>query len=780
MNNIDICKELHQNFIDFAVEANTQRAFPDARDGLKPGQRACLWEMYSKGYLSNKPHVKSAKISGGVIASWWPHGNVAIYETFARMSQPWINNIPEVDWHGANGSIVMGSRPASERYTEARLSKATEIGMLESIKKNTVPMIQNFSEDDEWPEVLPAIFPRLLVNGSQGIGVTIANNWLSMNLEEVASAIIKYINEGCIDYEGLAPDFPTGGIIINKDELSDIYKTGRGKAIVRGKVEIKGNKIFITELPYQVYIEDYINSVKDLIKADEKFGIKEIINKTDKNNVLIEIVCEDSPSKILSKLYSSTDLQKNFNANQYALVGKTPKLLNIKDYFDIYIEHNIKCIKNETQFDYDKARARLEIVEGLIKAVEDIDNIIALIKSSNDSTDARVRLMEKYSFTEAQSKAIVEMRLGKLAKLEGVELNAEKEALDTKISALWAILINQSTQKDILKERLLNFTNKFKTKRKTQLTQISIEKQDKEIQAVLPEDVVVIISDNNELKRIPKSSFKPQKRNGVGVKTKQVKYSFATNTIDNLLAFTNLGKMYRILVDDIPAGTNSTVGKSIENFIELQKNEVVISYTTLHRKENSKFVLFVTKKGLIKKTNLSDFKTIGRKNVGVNATTLNEGDSLVNTIFLNNEDVLLLTEQGQALRIKGEDVPVYGKSAKGPKGITLNEDDKVAYCAKVTENDFLVVCSENGFGKKINITKFPRQSRSGKGVKFFKESNDTGKFASATIVKDESILINGDSSSIVINSKEIPDLERSAVGVKLIKNNKIKRISTLG
>lgn len=780
MNNIDICKELHQNFIDFAVEANTQRAFPDARDGLKPGQRACLWEMYSKGYLSNKPHVKSAKISGGVIASWWPHGNVAIYETFARMSQPWINNIPEVDWHGANGSIVMGSRPASERYTEARLSKATEIGMLESIKKNTVPMIQNFSEDDEWPEVLPAIFPRLLVNGSQGIGVTIANNWLSMNLEEVTSAIIKYINENNIDYNSLAPDFPTGGIIINKDELSDIYKTGRGKAIVRGRVEIKGNKIFITELPYQVYIEDYINSVKDLIKADEKFGIKEIINKTDKNNVLIEIVCENSPSKILSKLYSSTDLQKNFNANQYALVGKTPKLLNIKDYFDIYIEHNIKCIKNETQFDYDKARARLEIVEGLIKAVEDIDNIIALIKSSNDSTDARVRLMEKYSFTEAQSKAIVEMRLGKLAKLEGVELNSEKEALDVKISALWAILINQSTQKDILKERLLNFTNKFKTKRKTQLTQISIEKQDKEIQAVLPEDVVVIISDNNELKRIPKSSFKPQKRNGVGVKTKQVKYSFATNTIDNLLAFTNLGKMYRILVDDIPAGTNSTVGKSIENFIELQKNEVVISYTTLNRKENSKFVLFVTKKGLIKKTNLSDFKTIGRKNVGVNATTLNEGDSLVNTIFLNNEDVLLLTEQGQALRIKGEDVPVYGKSAKGPKGITLNENDKVAYCAKVTENDFLVVCSENGFGKKINITKFPRQSRSGKGVKFFKESNDTGKFASATIVKDESILINGDSSSIVINSKEIPDLERNAVGVKLIKNNKIKRISTLG
>ena len=779
MNNIDICKELHQNFMDFAIEANTQRAFPDARDGLKPGQRACLWEMFSKGYISSKPHVKSAKISGGVIASWWPHGDVAIYETFARMSQPWINNISEVDWHGANGSIVMGSRPASSRYTEARLSKATELGMFEGIKKNSVPMISNFSEDAMWPEVLPSIFPRLLINGSQGIGMTIANHWIPMNLIEVTAAIITYMDTSAIDYFSLAPDFPTGGIIINKNDLHTIYETGKGKAIVRGKVEIKGNKILITELPYQVYIEEYIDSVKDLIKADEKFGIKEILNKTDKNNVLIEIVCEDNPSKILSKLYSSTDLQKNFNANQFALVGKTPKLLNIKEYFDIYIKHNIDCIKRESQFDYDKAKERLEIVEGLLKAVEDIDNIIALIKKSDSVADAQAKLIQKYCFTEKQAKAIVDMKLGKLAKLEGVELAEEKETLNTKVNALWAILNNESTQKDILKERLLNFTNKFKAKRKTQLTQISIEKQDKEIQAVLPEDVVVIISDNNELKRIPKSSFKPQKRNGIGVKTKQVKYSFATNTVDNLLAFTNLGKMYRILVDDIPAGTNATIGKSIENFIELQKNEVVISYTTLHRKENSKFVLFVTKKGLIKKTNLSDFKTIGRKNVGVNATTLNEGDSLVNTIFLNDEDVLLLTEQGQALRIKGEDVPVYGKSAKGPKGITLNENDKVAYCAKVTENDFLVVCSENGFGKKINIAKFPRQSRSGKGVKFFKENNDIGKFASATIVKDESILINGDSSSIVISSKEIPDLERNAIGVKLIKNNKIKRISTL-
>ena len=780
MNNIDICKELHQNFIDFAVEANTQRAFPDARDGLKPGQRACLWEMFTKGYLSNRPHVKSAKIAGGVIASWHPHGNVAVYETFARMSQPWINNVPEVDWHGANGSIVMGSKPASDRYTEARLAKATEQGMFENIKKNTVPMILNFSEDEEWPEVLPAIFPRLLVNGSQGIGVTIANHWIPMNLDEVASAIIKYIEDGTIDYNSLAPDFPTGGIIINKDELHTIYETGKGKAVVRGRVEIKGNKILITELPYQVYIEEFIDSIKDLIKADDKFGIKEILNKTDKTKVLIEIICDDNPSKILAKLYASTDLQKNFNANQFALVGKTPKLLNIKEYFDIYLEHNLKCIKNETQFDYNKAKDRLEIVEGLAKAVEDIDNIISLIKQSNNSADAQNKLIEKYSFTERQAKAIVDMRLGKLAKLEGIELMEEKDSLDKKIRALWAILNNPSSLKSIIKERLSKFTNNFKTKRKTELTQISLEKKDKEIETVQPEEVVVVVSENNEIKRIPKSSFKQQKRNGTGVKTKQVKTTFSTNTIDNLLVFTSLGKMYRVLVDDIPTGTNATLGKSLENFINLQKNERIVCFTTLQREENSKFILFITQKGLIKKTKLSDLKTTGRRNVGVNATTLNEDDSIVDALFIDDEDIILLTKENMVLRIRGNYIPVYGKSAKGVKGINLNDSDYVVQCLKInSENDYLVVTTEKGYGKKIIVNKITPYNRGAKGNIIFKKSPEIGLFAAGAILEKGKLLINGKSSSIVINLDEVSEQDRNTLGVKLIKGTDITSISVL-
>ena len=313
---ININQELAQNFLDFSYEANSQRAFADARDGLKPGQRACLWEMYSKGYSSNKPHVKSAKISGGVISSWWPHGNVAIYDTFARMSQSWINNIPEVDWHGANGSIQISGEAAADRYTEARLSKSTEDGLFVGIKKNNVPMKLNFSEDEEWPEVLPALYPRLMVNGCQGIGSTIANVWLPHSLDELAEVINEYLKTDIINYSKLAPSFPTGGIIVNKDELESIYKTGKGKVVLRAKTEIVGNNILITEIPYQIYVEPFIESVRQLILKDELTNIVNITNKSNKKQLLIEIECDANPSLVLTKLFQKTDLQKAFNANQ--------------------------------------------------------------------------------------------------------------------------------------------------------------------------------------------------------------------------------------------------------------------------------------------------------------------------------------------------------------------------------------------------------------------------------------------------------------------------------
>ena len=303
---ININQELHQNFLDFSYEANSQRAFADARDGLKPGQRACLWEMYDKKYTSNKPHVKSAKISGGVIANWWPHGDVAIYDTFARMSQSWINNIPEVDWHGANGSIQISGEPAASRYTEARLSKSAEDGLLLNINKHSVPMKMNFSEDAEWPEVFPAIYPRLMVNGCQGIGSTIANVWLPHNLGELISMIDNYITSGQLDYSNLAPDFPTGGIIINKNELKPIYETGKGKVVLRAKTEIKGNTIYITEIPYQVYVEPLIDQIKKLVIDDTITDINNIVNKSGKNKLLIEIECENNPDYVLKQLYAKT------------------------------------------------------------------------------------------------------------------------------------------------------------------------------------------------------------------------------------------------------------------------------------------------------------------------------------------------------------------------------------------------------------------------------------------------------------------------------------------
>ena len=392
MNIIDVCDELSQNFIDFAYEANSERAFPDARDGLKPGQRACLWEMYSKGYTSKKPHVKSAKISGGTIASWWPHGDVAIYETFARMSQPWINNLPEVDWHGSNGNIVIGSAPASSRYTEARLSKVVEDGMLQGLKKNNVPMQLNFSEDAEWPTVLPAVLPRLLINGSQGIGVTIANTWIPMNFVEVSDVIKNYITTGEVDTTKPLIDFPSKGIIINSKDLHIIHETGKGKVVLRGRAEVTDKSILITELPYQVYVEPFIESVRKLIETDEIKGIKNIYNKTDKKHLLIEIEC-DNPNGILKGLYNKTDLQKSYSANQWALVGKTPQLLTLKDYIQIYVEHNLECIRREIQFDLDKAEARMHIVDGLLKALEDIDNIIKLIKTSASAAAAKDALI---------------------------------------------------------------------------------------------------------------------------------------------------------------------------------------------------------------------------------------------------------------------------------------------------------------------------------------------------------------------------------------------------
>lgn len=780
-NTIDICKELHQNFIDFAYEANSQRAFPDARDGLKPGQRACLWEMFTKGYLSNKPHVKSAKISGGVIASWWPHGDVAIYETFARMSQNWINNIPEVDWHGANGNIVIGNAPASSRYTEAKLAKAAEDGMFYGIKKNNVPMILNFSEDEEWPEVLPAIMPRLLINGSQGIGVTIANVWLPMNLIEVYNSIKNYIKTGVVDNNSVYPDFPSGGIIINKNDLHLINETGKGKVILRARTEIKNNSIFITELPYQVFVEPLLDEIKKLVSDGELEEIKEIYNKTDKKKLLIEIECRSNPEGVLKKLFNSTNLQKNYNANQFALVGKTPSLLNLKGFYDIYISHNTECISKEYIYDLKKAEARDEIVNGLLKALEDIDNIIKIIKASKSITDAKENLIKKYKFSEAQAKAIVDMKLGKIANLEKIELENEKRELEKTIENCKDILSNNDKILNILIERLESFTKKYGSKRKTELIQINISKEDKEIEAITPEDVVVILSKTGEIKRIAKTSFRTQRKGGKGVKSEDdaVLDTIATNTIDTLLVFTDAGKMYRLLVDNIPAGTNASKGVRIGTLINLEPNEKVVAITSLERKNNKKYVVFITKKGLFKKTLLEEY-TKTKRTTGIAAINIKDGDSIANIELMDEEDMIIITKKGMSIHFETKGIAAIGRVTAGVKGINLADDDEVLVGLPIrNEKDTVAVFTALGCAKKTELSEFPLQGRGGKGVVIYKSNPGTGEVIGAAMINEEDNVLLVGKTSICISATDIPLLGRPATGNIMIKNGNLTSVVKL-
>lgn len=773
---IDINHELSQNFLDFSYEANSQRAFADARDGLKPGQRACLWEMYSKGYNSSKPHVKSAKVSGGVIASWWPHSNAAIYDTFARMSQNWINNIPEVDWHGANGSVQISGEAAAERYTECRLAKSSEDGLFCGIKKNNVSMKLNFSEDEEWPEVLPAIYPRLLVNGCQGIGSTIANTWLPMALDEVAKVINQYLNTGEIDYNGLAPSFPSGGIIINRNELSAIYKTGKGKVVLRGKAEIRGNRILITEIPYQVYVEPLIDSIKDLIVKGELTDIADITNKSNKNQLLIEIECDNNPELVLSKLYQKTDLQKSFNANQYALVGKTPKLLTFKEYLDIFLNHNYECINREYLYDLEKSKQRLEIVEGLLKALEDIDNIIQLIKHSESAKAAVDNLIKQYQFTENQAQAIVNMKLGRLAHLEYIELTKEKQDLINTINKCNDVIAHLDRKKEIYIKRFNDFVKKYPNPQRTELTQIDIKKETTEEPAIEPEKCVVISTKSGLIKRVPVTSFKPQTRNTVGTKSQDDIAStiIRTNTVDSLMIFTNKAKMYRLSVNDIPVGTNTSRGQSIKALIEMAPDEKPEIIYSIYKDTQEKYVVFITKQGLIKRTALDDFVKTKRAN-GIAATTFNEGDSLASVFLATDEDVFAITKEGMGIRFSLTEVTPTSRAAKGIKGVGLHEGDEVRAAVPIRdESDDLGIFSEQGYAKRIPLSLVTKQKRGGKGLSYGKTDIPA---AVVMLAKTDNVLIVGDRSSLCIKAADIAETARSAVGIHAIKNNKIIGVS---
>ena len=706
-----------------------------------------------------------------------------MYETFARMSQPWINNIPEVDWHGANGNVVIGSAPASSRYTEARLAKPIEEGMFGGIKKDNVPMILNFSEDEKWPEVLPALFPRLFVNGSMGIGVTIAQSWIPNNLNEFVSELKRYITTGEIDYNNLAPDFPSGGIIINKNELPEIYKTGKGRAVLRAKTEIKGKTICITEFPYQVYIEPFINSVKELIEKEELNGIKDIVNKSDKKRILVEIECSDNPQYVLNKLFSATDLQKTISANQFALLGKTPRLFNLKEYMDEYYNHNLNCIIKETEFDLNKDKIRLEIVEGLLIALEDIDNVIETIKKSKDTNDAVLNLQTKYNLTLNQAKAIVEMKLGKLAHLESIALHNEKDELNTNISKYLELINNKELLSNHFFEKLEAFVKKYGYKRKTEVIQLAnLSKEEKEIANVEPEKCVVVMTESGLIKRVPVSAFKVQKRNGVGVKTQDdiTDSIIRTNTVDSLMIFSNQGKMYRLLVNDIPEGTNSTKGQYIHSLVDMGADEKPAAIYSQYRDTELKYVLFVSKNGLIKKTALDEYNKT-KKKTGLIALTIREDDELADVTLVKDEDILIVTEKGMVIRFKGDQVAPMSRVSSGVKGINLNEGDSVISALPIRDvNDYLALFSYHGLGKKIAIKDILSQNKGGKGLCFYKPTKSTGDVKAVALINDDdNLLIVGENNSICISAQDIPEQSRTASGVTMLKKGALVSVSKI-
>lgn len=616
----------------------------------------------------------------------------AIYETFARMSQPFINNVPEVDFHGANGNIILGGDAiAADRYTEARLSKITEDYMLNGIDKNTVPMVLNFSEDEYMPTVLPSLFPRLLVNGTQGIGVSVANTWLPHNLMDTINVIGKYIKRGELDYSEYYPDFPTGGTIINKDELSIINETGKGRVILQAKYRIEGKNIIFYEMPYQVYIEPVIEKIKEQVEKGELTGIKDVINKCDKKNIALVIECQRSynPEEVVEQLFQQTPLRSQYNANQNGIISKTPVLLNLQQTIDVYVAHNLQCIKNEHKFDLDNANKRIEILEGLSKAIAHIDEIVSIIRKSENTKVAKETLSSSFGFTENQAKAILEMRLSKLTKLDGVAVDSELEEKKKVAEFCGQVVESEELQKDILLKRLKEMGKKYKAERRTQVIQKEVKKEKKVAgkSVATPEPIVITFNSIGYLQCVPVAQY----RNNDFP-------HFKATTTDNILLFTSAGRFFRIAASSVKECGSRDKGTAIGSIIKLEPQEKVIQVLSNEFNEKRPYVFFAMENGIVKKSEKIVFMGDTRNMKGQVAV---KTDSTVVGIFESNgDDCLLKTNAGFRIRFDAEEVRASGKTSAGVKGISLSENDFVIECKIVS---------------KDTITKTPRQKRGGKG-----------------------------------------------------------------
>lgn len=787
----DMIKEMEQSFLDYSTSVITGRALPDARDGLKPVHRRILYALAELNLVPTKPYKKSARIVGDVIGKYHPHGDVSVYEAMVRMAQDWSLRYPLVEGQGNFGSVD-GDGAAAMRYTEARMSKIT-LEMLRDLKKDVVDFQPNFSEDLEEPMVLPSRIPNLLLNGTSGIAVGMACSFAPHNINEVIDGIIATINNRDITVEELhkeyikAPDFPTGGTIINQHELLNGYKTGKGRVRIRGKYNVEkiGRRecLVFYEIPYGVKKEKLIEDIAKLCEDKSIEGITDIRDTSNKHGMRIEIeVKKDiNPDVIANHLFRLSALEDTYSLNHTAIVNKSPKVLNLKELIEVYIDHQVEVITRRTQFDLRKIDARLHIIEGLLKALEDIDNVIALIKASNNVQVAIEGLMKKYSLSEIQAKAIVEMKLRKLTGLEKVELEQENKELVEEANHLKSILGSTEVLNSVLIDELNEIKSNYGDARKTDVTNIIVKADEKDIQYVQPEEVVVVMTKAGNVKKIPAKSFKVQNRNGKGVKNQDdiILDVIRTNTIDTLMVFTALGKMYRLVVDQVPTGTNSSRGVAIHTLVKMEEHDKAIAITSLKRKTDAEFVVSVSEQGMIKKTKLEEY--MKAKKSGIAAVGLREGDSIANIVFIKDEQLILVSEKGMSIRFKTDNIGSVGRTAIGVRGMKIAEGDRVVAALPINKDtDELAIFSQYGMAKRTPLKEYPIQGRDGKGTITYKPNDTTGVVVSAALVEDkDNVLVVGDQTSICISAKDIPSLGKASLGNIMIKGNNVMSVTKI-
>lgn len=790
---VDIQREMRKSFLDYSMSVIVSRALPDVRDGLKPVHRRILYTMFEKGLTYDKPYHKCADTVGAVLGSYHPHGDSSVYGALVRLAQDFSMRYMLVDGHGNFGSVD-GDPPAAYRYTEARMSKIS-MEMLTDIDKKTVDFMPNYDDRLQEPVVLPCRFPNLLVNGSSGIAVGMATNIPPHNLGEVVDAMDYLIDNPDASVSELmeyipGPDFPTGATIMGRSGIRAAYATGRGKIVVRAKAEIVEEKngrfkIIVTELPYQVNKARLIESIADMVKDKRIEGISNIEDHSDRNGMHIEIdVKRDaSPQIVLNQLFSYSQLQVTFGVIMIAIVNGEPKLLTLKDILNHYIDFQVDVVTRRTQFDLNKAKERMHILEGLKIAIDFIDEVIAIIRSSKDQGEAKLRLMERFGLDEIQAQSIVQMRLGQLTGLERQKIEDEIAALHVKIDDYEDILSNHSRVLQIIKEEVNAVRNKYSDQRRTEILSVSGEV---DIEDLIPqEDCVLTLTQFGYVKRLSIDTYKTQKRGGRGVagmtrrEEDVATEMFIINSHDYVLFFTDKGRVYRLKCYEIPEGSRQSKGMNIANLLPIDADEHVTSMIKVHEFDENKYLIMVTRKGIVKRIELNAYNT-ARKG-GLIALELNEGDELAWVRMTDGEsEVIVATKKGMAIRFKETDVRPMGRQARGVKAITLREDDEVIGMSTVREDAYVLTVSETGYGRLSKLSDYRIQSRGGKGLTNY-HVEKYGDVAAIKVVDmdDDIIIISSDGVIIRIQASSIRVCSRPSKGVTVMKVSEGSKVVTL-